>query len=119
MPRTSVAAVTPQQGAQLGVVSAGDLDIAMTAIDTVNHNEVPWTSNELLLHVWNDSATPYTLTVTSISDSRGRVGDITTYSLAGDDHVYARFSRDGWEQTGGLLYLTGSNAALKFVVLNL
>ena len=119
MPRTSIAAVTPQQGAQLGVVSAGDLDIVMTAGDAVNGDEVPWTSNRLLLHAWNDSATPYTLTVTSVADSRGRTGDITTYSMAGDDHVYAIFDRDGWQQTGNLLYLDCENAAVKYVILNL
>ena len=118
MPRTSFAAVAPQSGAQLGVVAAGDHDIVMTAGDVANGNEVPWTSNRLLLHAWNDSAGALTMTITAVADSTsGRLTTITTYSLAGDDHAYALFDRDGWQQTDGTLYIDSSGAAVKYVCL--
>jgi len=118
MPRTAITPQTPQQGAQLGVVSAGDLDITYTAADNANGNSVTWSSNRLMLCAWNDSAGALTITVTAVAAAdSGRLTTITAYSLAADDHVHIILGRDGWQQSDGTLYLDASGSAIKFAVL--
>jgi len=117
MPRTAITPQTPQQGAQLGVVAADDLNITYTVADVANGNLVAWNSNRLMVCVWNDSASPYTFTVASVAaGSSGRTSPITTYATAADEHQHFILERDGWQQTDGL-WLDASNAAVKFAVL--
>ena len=119
MPRTAIAPVSPQKGAQLGVVSAGDLDVTMNATDVANGNSVSWASDRLLVIAWNSTAGATTITFTSLADTNGRVGTITSYSLAADDHIVAIFARDGWQQTDAQLYIDASDAGIKVAILKL
>lgn len=117
MARTAIAVQVPK-GPYPGTVSAGDLDLTMTAGDVANGNSVTWRGNRMLVIIQNThGATPYTTTLTSILDSQGRLGTITSYSLAAADVVAFLAERDGWQQVDNTLYIDSENAAIKYAVL--
>lgn len=102
-------------------VTANSLDFTFAAGDAVNGNSFPCTGKELLL-VQNSDTNPHTFTLTSIADLKGRLGDVTAYSLsAGEFGVYAFIGADmgGWKQADGNIYLTVSDVSVKFAVLRL
>jgi len=117
MPRTSFAAQTPK-GPFPGVVSAGDLDLVMTAGDDVDGNEVPFISSRMFVVARNVHASaPYTVTFTSAPDPISkRSADISAFSMAAGDVIGFFVSRAGWEQVGGLLYLDCEDASIEFAV---
>ena len=99
--------------------TAGAADITMLACDAANYDEVVH-DGAILLVVHNTGAGAQTLTIESVVDDRGRTGNITTYSLAADDHaVFGPFDLEGWEQTGGQLYFTASHAEVEVAVVSL
>lgn len=115
--RTAITVQVPK-GPYPGTVSAGDLDFTMTAADVSNGNSATWRGNRMLVIAQNtDGANPYTITLTSVVDSQGRTGTITSYSLAAADVVGFMAERDGWQQTDNTIYLDANNAAIKFAVL--
>lgn len=100
-------------------VTANSLDVTLTAADTGNKNQFKASGDSLLIVQNSDGANPYTFTLTSVADSFNRTGDITTYSLAAGEVAVLRVKNDGWRQTDGYVYLEGSNAAIKFAVIDL
>lgn len=105
-------------GTKTSAYSANAADLAMTAADAANYEEVAFTGKELVIAHNTDGANPYTVTIESVADELGRTGDITAYSLAAGEYgVFGPFGRDGWRQTTGKLYFRGSNAAIKFAVI--
>jgi hypothetical protein len=101
-------------------VSANALDVTWTAANVSDKNQVLFNGPKLVLVQNSDAADPYTFTLTSKADSRNRTGDIPTYSLAaGEIAVFKIDNAEGWMQSDGYLYLEGSNAAIKFAIINL
>ncbi len=95
------------------------LDAVFTAADVANKNQFKPTGKELII-AWNSGASPYTVTVTSAPDEKGRSGDITAYSLAAADiAVIGPLEIKGWRQTDGYVYWEASNVAVKFAVISL
>lgn len=108
--------------APFAAVSANSLDFTFAAGDVANGNSFQCTGREVLLVLNSDGANPYTFTVTSVDDEKGRSEDITTYSLAAGEYAAVGIgltNAKGWKQTSGLVYLACSNAAIKFAVLRL
>lgn len=103
------------------VISAGNLHFVWTAGNT-GGDTVALTGREILL-MWNSGASPYTVTIASQVDEKGRTGDISAYSLAAGE--FAHFSggltnSPGWKNVStGLLTITPSNTAVKWAVLKL
>ena len=103
-------------------VAADAADVTMTAAST-GADVFPCTGREIIL-VQNSHATnPYTVTISSQVDEKGRTGDITTYSLAAGE--IAAFgvgltNSPGWKNTStGQITITGSNAAIKIGIIKL
>jgi hypothetical protein len=93
--------------------AADDVDRA----DVANKKPVQG-SRDILLAQNSDPTNPYTVTLTSASDSHKRTGDVTAYTLqAGDISVFGPFELEGWRQTDGYFYLEANNAAVKFGIL--
>jgi hypothetical protein len=89
-----------------------------TAADATNFNSFVSTGRELLL-IQNSGASPYTVTVHSVVDSRNRTGDITAYSLAaGTFAVLGPFFIPGWLESDGTVWVDASNAAILFAVIS-
>lgn len=108
--------------APFAAVSANSLDFTFAAGDLANGNSFVCTGREVLLVLNSDPTNPYTFTVTSVDDEKGRSEDITTYSLAAGEYAAVGVgltNAKGWKQTSGLVYLAVSNAAIKFAVLRL
>lgn len=103
---------------ETGVPTAGQLTTAYTAADVANGNSFIATGREVV-SAWNtDVANPYTFTVTSVAIN-GRTGNITTYSLAAAEHATFLVPIRGFRQSTGKVLISGSNAAIKFMVLRL
>jgi hypothetical protein len=103
-------------------IAAGGADFVWTAADVANGNSFACTGKELLLARNTDGATPYTVTITSVDDEKGRSEDIGPYSLAAGD--FAVFgvgltTAVGWRQTTNVINISGENAAVEFAVLRL
>jgi hypothetical protein len=118
MPRTALTPITVK-GPYPGTVAADALDFTLTAADVANGNDVVASGNDLLI-IQNSGASTYTATIASVSDEKGRTGDITAYSLAAGDFAVFYFGNgNGWQQTTGKYNLDASNAAVKFALLKL
>jgi len=101
-----------------GAVVAGGLDITFAAADAAEGNSFAVTGKELLI-AYNSGASPYTITVDSVDDEKGRQEDITDYSLAAGD--YAAISvglttAKGWMQ-GGVIHVDAEHADVLLAVL--
>lgn len=119
MPRTTITAQVPKGPYPTLQPAADALDLVMTAADVANKNQTLLNGN-LVLIVQNSGGIAYTITLTSVVDSRNRTGDITAYSLAaGDIAAFWIGQAEGWLQTDGYFYYEASNAAVKFAVLKL
>jgi hypothetical protein len=80
------------------------------------------TGREILLALNSDPTNPYTVTITSVDDEKGRSEDIAAYSLAAGE--YAAFgvgltNAQGWKNSSGLITIDVENAAVKWAVLRL
>lgn len=115
-------AVTPQtlKGPYTGTVNANDLLVTWTAADAVNLNQFLANGNEILL-VWNTDVSSQTITLTSRTDSFGRSGDVSAYSMATNTvHAFNfRNASSGWVQADGNVYFQASSANVKFAVIRI
>jgi hypothetical protein len=120
MPRTTLAgtAVKTPKGPSPGTVNAGDLHIAGTAADSGNGNQFVPAAGDLLKVRNSHATTARTFTLTSAADERGRLGHVTTYSLAAGEEAYFHFGDlMGWKQADGFIYLDASTTDIVFTVL--
>jgi hypothetical protein len=102
-------------------VAANGADFTFTAGATTT-DTFACTGRQILLAYNSDGANPYTVTITSTADDKGRSEDITAYSLAAGE--YAVFgvgltNSAGWKQTNGTIIVDVENAAVKWAVLTL
>lgn len=100
--------------------AADALDVVMTACDVANGNQFLLDGPCILLAQNTDGAAARTFTLTSIADPQNRTGDVTAYSVGiGEIAAFKIDQVAGWRQADGYLYLSGSNAALKFGIIRL
>jgi len=91
----------------------------MTACDTANGNQFIAQGKDLVI-IHNTGGSPYTVTINSIGDPYGRLGDLTTISVpAGEYRIFGPVELTGWRQADGFVYLTASNVAVKFGIVTL
>jgi len=112
---------TQTMKAPFDAVTAGGIHFTWTAGNT-GGDTVTITGREILL-IWNSGASPYTVTIASQADEKGRTGDISAYSLAAGEFAYftgGLTNGSGWKNPStSLLTITPSNAAVKWAVLKL
>lgn len=119
MARLTLTPVVPKGSFPTLPLTADSADVAFNVAGTYTDGEGWANTGREVLFVWNTGASPYTVTISSVA-YLGRVGDITTYSLAaGDIAVFGPFDPKGWNQADGQVYCVGSNAAVKFAVVQL
>jgi hypothetical protein len=100
-------------------ITADTADITFVVAGTYTDGEGWANTGREILIVYNSGASPYTFTVSSVP-YLGRSGDITAYSLAaGEFAVVGPFDPKGWNQSDGQVYVVGSNASVKFCVIQL
>lgn len=120
MARTALAAGAYKtiKGPNPGVVNAGDLTFAPVASDNANGNSFAPAAGDILM-VQNTHATlARTVTLTSFPDERGRVGHVTTYSLAAGEISFFHYGDlGGWKQSDGTVWLDSSGAEIKYLIL--
>jgi hypothetical protein len=114
MPRTALTKTT----APGGYASAG-VAVTMTAADVANGNSAVASNNDLVV-AHNTGAGAHAVTMTSAADPFGRLGTITSESIAaGAIRIYGPFPVSGWAQTDGLLYFAADHAEVKFGIIKL
>lgn len=98
-------------------VQAGDLALAMAAMDASNGNSYYATGQEILF-IWNGDSAPHTVTITSVPDALGRSdSSLTTYSIPATSFAAIQMKAlAGWLETGQLIYLATSSALVKIAV---
>lgn len=100
-------------------VSANALDLAYTAADITNFNQILLDGPGYVI-AQNTGAIDYTVTITSAPDEKGRSGDITTYTISADDVMVFKIDQTkGWLQSDGYLYLQASNAAVRLAFIRI
>lgn len=118
MPRTALTgtAIKTVKGPNPGTVNAGDLTVTPAAADVANGNSFVPAPNDVLHVINTHASSPFTFTLTSAPDERGRLGTITAYSLAaGEIATFNYGDLIGWSQSG-VMFLDATNAAIKFWV---
>jgi len=100
--------------------TANSLDVAMVVTVLVNKAQFSASGKDLVF-AHNTGAGAGTVTINSVADPKNnRTGDITAYSIgAGEYAVFGPFSREGWVQTDGNVYLEASTTDVKFGVVSL
>lgn len=112
---TTVAASTQSPGSYPTAMTA----VTMTATDVANGNHFVATGNDLII-AWNNSATPYTVTITSQLSDKNRLGTITTQAIAADAHlILGPLKNAGWINSSGQVLITASNIAVEFGIIKL
>lgn len=121
MARTSVALTTPIGSYPALPLAANAADAVQVASDVANGNQIPFGSAArlLVLVINTHASTAYAFTLTSAPDGFNRSGDITAYAIEAADVVPLILNRDGWRQADGNLYISATNAAVKFVAIQL
>lgn len=108
MPRTALTTTAaPSKWSTTGVA------LTQAAADVGNGNQFTSSGNDLLI-VQNTGGSPYTVTISSVPDALGRTGDVTTQSLAAGEIRVFWLPALGWQQADGKIYVSASNAAVKF-----
>jgi len=95
--------------------------LTLEAADLTDKNDFLMTGDDLLIAYNSDPSSPYTVTINSVANAKGRTRDITADSIPLDTtHVYGPFKKlPGWAQTGNKLHFEASNVAVKFAVIKL
>lgn len=118
--RTPITPVTPLGPYPTLPVSATTLDLTWTAADTSLFNSFLLQGPAIILVRNVHASSPFTFTLTSAPDTRGRTGDVTTYSLAaGKVSAFYLNSTAGWLQSDGYFYLAGSDVSIQFCIVRL
>lgn len=114
MPRTLLTPVaTPGGYSTTGAV------LPMTAADAVNFNYIVATGRDIVL-VHNTGVGSRTVTITSVPDNLGRVGDVAAVALAaGEYRIFGPMPLAGWVQTDGSLHFQASHAEVKIGIISL
>lgn len=98
---------------------ANSADLAFTAADPANGNYVPLMSGKTRVLVKNvHGTTAFTMTIRSVADERGRLGDITNYSVSAlVTSSFGPFLTTGWNQASPAgLWIDSASTNLQFAV---
>ncbi|MFZ4773934.1 MAG: hypothetical protein ACOYM3_01135 [Terrimicrobiaceae bacterium] len=102
-----------------GGYAAAGVAVTMTAADASNLNQFVANGNDVII-IQNSGAGAHTWTLTSTVDSFGRLGTITTESIAaGAIRVFGPLPLPGWVQSDGKVYLQADHAEVKFGIIQL
>lgn len=93
--------------------------LTFTAADVTNKEEVVLTDREILIARNTHGSTTYNVTITSVADAYGRVGNVTKAIAAGAFAIFGPIKSAGWQQSNGKLYFEADNAAVTFAVVRL
>lgn len=119
MARTILTATTACGSYPSLPLTANSADLAMSAADIADLNQVVATGKDLVF-AHNTNVGAQTITITSAANKRNRTGDITAYSIgAGEYAVFGPFDSAGWMQSTGYLYFQASHAEVKLGVVSL
>lgn len=99
-------------------LSVGALTLTETAADVANKDQFTPSGDDLVI-IHNSGASPYTVTFTSVVDELKRTGDVSAHSIAAGAIAGFRFKKPGWMEPDGKVYIEASNAAVKWIVLQL
>lgn len=102
-----------------GAYAGAGVALAFTAADVANKNRLGLTGRELVIVRNVDGAVAHTVTFTSVDDAFNRKEDISEAIPAGDYRIYGPFTKPGWEQSDGNLYLEADAAEIEFTVIQL
>ena len=110
-----------QMKAPFDAVVALGFDFPFVASTLTDGDTFVCTGREILL-VYNSSGGALTITVTSVSDEKGRAGDVSAYSVGAG--LYSAIpvgltNSKGWKSTAGTIRITCSAVTLKVAVLRL
>ncbi len=123
MARVLVAAQTTPGAYPSLPIGANTRDLAMQAGDPALGNYTPLVEGKTLILLQNTFAGAKTVTFTSVADSYGRTGDITTYSIGQDEFaLFGPFKAAGWSHGSGAdggIWIDVSDAAVKIAVITL
>jgi len=121
MPRVTLTALALSGPYPTLQPAADSLDLAMTAADATNKNQVAATGKEVL--VWhNTGVSSRTVTISSApTGAHRRTGDVTAYTVAAGEYgAFGPIELEGWKQTAdGMVYFEASHADVKFGILKL
>jgi len=115
------AIVVQQVKGPFDAVVAGGFDFTWAASTLTDGDTFVCTGREVLL-VQNTTAGALTITVTSVSDEKGRSGDITSYSVGANGFSIIPVgltNSQGWKSAAGTVRITCSAITLKVAVLRL
>jgi hypothetical protein len=116
MAQTALTVITLKQNNY--AVVAGDLAMAVTAMDASNGNSFVATGKEVLV-IQNTDSAPHTVTITSAPDQLGRTdAALTSYSIPANSSAAIEMTQlVGWIQTGQVVNMTTTSALVKISVL--
>jgi hypothetical protein len=103
-------------------LSAGTAALTMTTGNSSDGHVATIVDGKTVVLAFNsDTMTARTITISSVTDSLSRKGDITAYSLAvGDICTFGPFKQLGWNQSSPAgLWIDVSNAAVLLAVITL
>lgn len=118
MPRVTITKQVPVGPYPALPLGAAALTLTELAADTTNKEQFVPSGDDLVI-IRNTGASPYTVTFTSALDDKKRSGDVTAHSIAAGATAAFRFKKPGWMQPDGRIYIEASNAAVKWIVLQL
>jgi hypothetical protein len=117
MARKQIPIINPL-GPYPGTVAANALDFVFTTADSVNFDQFNFTGRELII-VRNSTGGTLTVTFESAADERGRLGDITTYSLSTLEFaVFWVGSLPGWNNAGQF-FLRSSASTMDYAIIKI
>lgn len=104
MARTTIAAQTLAGAYPTLPISAGAADFLETAVDDPTDRQTPLVDGKTLVIARNTDSGAHTITISSVTDTFNRTGDITAYSIAaGKVARFGPFKSAGWANAGQLL----------------
>lgn len=92
--------------------------VTFVTSDNVNGTSFAHTGSEILI-VNNTDAASQTVTVKSVADLTGRLGDTTKLMNPGSFYVFQLFPVQGWRQTNGTILINTTSANVKLAVIRL
>lgn len=111
MPRTALAIQTIPRHGKLE-------DIVLTDADSVNDHEFDNSSGDVFLFIKNTSGGALAITVVSVADPFGRIGDLTVTTAATRESMVGQLLPTLWNQAGALVHIdTAAATTLKLAAI--
>jgi hypothetical protein len=95
-----------------------DLTFAASDGGANDGDQFTFTGNEIII-AYNSGATPRLVTLESVADPQGRVGNVTKTVAAGAWAIFQASEQTGWLQSNGMFYLNAAHLELQFAIVRL